>query len=293
MGDYSIKDLEVLSGIKAHTLRIWEQRYNLISPGRTDTNIRKYTGEDLRLLLNISLLNQNGHKISKIAEMSVDQIYREVLILTESNLRYPDQIKALTMAMVDIDEARFEKIMSRSILQLGIENTMIHIIYPFLSRIGIMWQTGTISPAQEHFMSNLIRQKLIVAIDGVYNTAPDGEKKYLLFLAEEELHELSLLFAHYLIKSRQKKSVYFGQSLPFSDLINICKSHNPDFLVTILTSFPSISETQQYINKLSEAFISSKIILSGNRIMEADLEVPDNVIILNQVEDFIALLEKK
>ena len=166
MSDYSIRDLEQLSGIKAHTLRIWEQRYSIINPKRTETNIRTYDDQDLKLVLNIALLKDYDYKISEIAKMSIEQINQEVVAISDKKLSYPDQIHALTISMIDLDEERFEKIMSTNILQSGFENTMINIIYPFLGRIGTLWVTGSIGPAQEHFITNLIRQKVIVAIDG-------------------------------------------------------------------------------------------------------------------------------
>lgn len=291
MSSYSIKDLEVLSGIKAHTLRIWEQRYNLIAPARTDTNIRQYTGDDLKLLLNVSLLNQNGYKISKIANMSQEELTQEVISITDRNLKYPDQIQALTLAMIDIDEARFEKIMAKNILQFGLEKTMINIIYPFLSKIGLMWQTGSINPAQEHFISNLIRQKLIVAIDGQYNSPKPDAKKFLLFLSEGELHELSLLFTHYIVKSRQQKSIYLGQSLPFNDLVSTYNAHNPDYIVTVLTSVPGYNDVQKYVSKLSQTFKNSQILISGYQVQGQDLELDNNVSILNKIDDLIDIIE--
>lgn len=292
MSDYSIKDLEVLTGIKAHTLRIWEQRYNILAPERSETNIRKYTGEDLKLLLNISLLNQNGYKISKIADMSAEELYKEVLTITDKNSKFSDQIHALTLAMIDIDEARFEKVMARNILQLGLEKTMINIIYPFLTKVGLMWQTGSVNPAQEHFMTNLIRQKLIVAIDGQYNVPKSDAKTFLLFLAEGELHELNLLFTHYIIKSRQHKSIYLGQSLPFEDLEITYKSHKPDFIVSILTTVPGQSEIQRFIHRLGKTFEQSKVLVSGYQVVGQDLDTPENVIILNKISDLTDLLEE-
>jgi len=159
MSTYSIRDLEQLSGIKAHTLRIWEQRYAILSPDRTDTNIRTYGDDDLKRVLNISLLKDHGYKISEIAKLSSEDLNREVVKISERPLNYPDQIHALTISMLDLSEERFEKIISANIAQSGFENTMINIIYPFLSRIGTLWVTGSIGPAQEHFITNLIRQK--------------------------------------------------------------------------------------------------------------------------------------
>lgn len=291
MGVFSIKDLEHLSGIKAHTLRIWEQRYELISPKRTNTNIRYYDDVDLKLVLNVALLKDNGIKISKIAEMSPSEMQKEVIKLTESKFNYPEQIHALTISMVDLDEDRFEKIMSTNILKLGFENTMIHVIYPFLTKIGILWQTGSINPAQEHFISNLIRQKLIVAIDNQYVPQNTRSKKYVLYLPEGELHEISLLFADYIIKSRQNKSIYLGQSLPLHDLIEVCNTHVPEYIISIITSTPGSSEIQQYINTIAEKFKYAEILLSGFQVIGQDLKLPANVAIFNRINELIEFVD--
>lgn len=292
MSSYSIKDLEQLSGIKAHTLRIWEQRYDFIKPKRTDTNIRYYDDSDLKLILNVSLLKENGHKISKISQMQYNDMQNEVIKLTEKKLSYPEQIHSLTLAMIDHDEERFEKIMSSIILQLGFQMTMIKVIYPFLIKIGILWQTGAITPSQEHFISNLIRQKIIVAIDGLFVPATEYKKKYLLFLPEEEMHELSLLFSSYIIKSRKNKVIYIGQSTPFDDVIKIYNQLKPDYLLTVLTTHPQPCEVQPYLNKLSQTFHNSKILISGRQILGEDLETDKNMILLNKLEDLVDFVEE-
>ncbi len=292
MTTFSIKDLEHISGIKAHTIRIWEQRYDLVQPKRTDTNIRYYDDSDLKLILNVSLLKDNGFKISKIAKMSEGEIQREVIRLSEADLNYPDQMHALTIAMVDMDEDRFEKIISSSILKIGFEKTMLKIVYPFLSKIGILWQTGAINPAQEHFISNLIRQKLIVAIDGQYSAYNANAKKYMLFLPEDELHELSLLFASYIIKSRQNIPVYLGQSLPLIDLKEVYDIHQPDYLITIATSYPTSSKIQQYVDRLSKSFPESTILISGFQVVGQGIEPAANVIVFNQIQELIEFVEE-
>ena len=290
MSTYSIKDLEQLSGIKAHTLRIWEQRYSIISPKRTDTNIRTYDDKDLKLVLNISSLKDHGHKISDISRMSVEEMYREVVKISDRQLNYPDQIHALTITMIDLDEERFEKIISTNILQFGFENTMIHIIYPFLSRIGTLWVTGSVGPAQEHFIINLIRQKIIVAIDGqVSKQRPDG-KKYMLFLPEGELHEISLLFANYIIRARYNKVVYLGQSLPFDELVFAYNLHRPDYIFSALTSVPSNSDVQPFVNKLMRTFPESHILLTGYQVVGQDIQTDDNATIINNIDDLIRLV---
>lgn len=292
MSTYSIKDLEHLSGIKAHTLRIWEQRYNFIKPKRTETNIRYYDDHDLKLILNVSLLKDNGHKISKIAQMSYNEMQEEVIRFTEKNLKYPDKIHSLTLAMIDLDEDRFEKIMANNILQLGFENTIINIIYPFLSKIGVLWQTGTINPIHEHFITNLVRQKLIVAIDGQFLPKNKAPKKYILFLPEGEYHEIGLLFASYLLRNRENQVVYLGQSLPFADLKAVYSLHNPDFLLTLMTTYPIQEEIQIYVDNLSKEFKQSKLLLAGYQIANNPINLPENACILYSINDLIKFIEE-
>jgi len=292
MSTYSIKDLEQLSGIKAHTLRIWEQRYDILKPDRTDTNIRSYDDQDLKLVLNISLLKDHGHKISEISKMSSEELSNEVLLISDKQLNYPDQIHALTISMLDLDEERFEKIVSTNTLQFGFENMMINIIYPFLSRIGTLWIAGSIGPAQEHFISNLIRQKLIVAIDGQLPSLRPGAKKYLLYLPEGEMHEISLLFANYIVRSRQNKVIYLGQSLPFSELGFAHGIHKPDYIFTVITSVPGQNEIQRYVYKLAKEFPDSKILLTGYQVVGQDIDCPDNVEIITQIKYLMDIASK-
>jgi DNA-binding transcriptional MerR regulator len=291
MSNYSIKDLEQLSGIKAHTLRIWEQRYNIINPKRTDTNIRTYDDKDLKLVLNIALLKDHDYKISEIAKLSLEQLSKEVLAISDKQLNYPDQIHALTIAMIDIDEERFEKIMSTNILQFGFENTMINIIYPFLSRIGTLWITGSIGPAQEHFITNLIRQKIVVAIDGQIIKPTADSKKYILYTPEGEFHEMPLLFANFILRARNNKVIYLGQSMPFSELEFICQHHKPDCLFTVITSTPGQDDIQQYINKLGETFPDVKILLTGYQVIAQGLDLPKNIEVVSNVRQLMEFAE--
>ncbi len=293
MSYYSIKDLEQLSGIKAHTLRIWEQRYNFIKPKRTGTNIRYYNDEDLRLVLNVSLLKDNGYKISQISQMAVSDMQDKVQRLMESKLSYPEQVQALTISMLDLDEDRFERILSTNILQIGFERTMMKIINPFFRRIGILWQTGSISPAQEHFMSNLIRQKIIVAIDGQTVSNTNHNHKYLLFLPEGESHEISLLFSSYIVKSRNNKVIYLGANVPHGDLQSIYDLHSPEFILSVFTTVPSRVDAQEYIYTLSSTFPDSIILLSGQQVVGQDMDCPHNVIILSKLEDLIEFVDIK
>jgi MerR family transcriptional regulator, light-induced transcriptional regulator len=291
MSTYSIRDLEQLSGIKAHTLRIWEQRYDIIQPKRTDTNIRLYDDSDLKRVLNIALLNEHGYKISKIAQMSEDELRKEVLQITDKSTKTSEQIQALTLAMIDLDEERFEKILSTNVLQIGFERSMTQIIYPFLIKIGFLWQTGAIHPAQEHFMSHLIRLKIMVAIDGQVFKPKANTIKFLMYLPEGELHELSLLFACYLAKSRHHQVIYLGQSTPFQDIVEVYKLHQPQYLMFVATSMPGQDDIQNYINQVCARFEQATVLMTGFQVVGQDLEVPSNGRLIHKIDDLIDLLD--
>tara|TARA_R100000005_G_C4982775_1_gene192033 strand:- start:548 stop:1447 length:900 start_codon:yes stop_codon:yes gene_type:complete len=292
VANYSIKDLEQLSGIKAHTLRIWEQRYDLINPKRTETNIRFYDQDDLKLVLNVSLLKDNGVKISKIAEMTREELNEAILNISEENTSFADQIYALTLCMIDLDEQGFEKIIGSSTLKYGFERTMMSLVIPFLSKIGVMWLTDSINPAQEHFISHLIRQKIMVAIDGEPANTNSSAKKYMLFLPEGELHELILLFANYLIKSREGKVIYLGQTLPLDDLKMAYELYEPEYLITVLTGKPEGLGVTQYLENLSTIFPKSEILVSGRQVVGQDLELPENVLCMASLNDLINFVEE-
>ena len=290
MSNYSIRDLEQLSGIKAHTLRIWEQRYNIIAPKRTDTNIRLYDDQDLKLVLNISLLKEHGYKISEISKLSLDEMNGEVLAIADRKLNYPDQIHALTLSMIDLDEDRFEKIVGTNFLQFGFENTMINIIYPFLSRIGTLWTTGSIGSAQEHFITHLIRQKIIVAIDGQIVKNRLDSKRFMLYLPEGELHEINLLFASYLIRARNHRVIYLGQTLPFQELVFAYEVHKPDYIFTAITSSPANDEIQNYVTRLCKQFPNCHLLLTGYQVIGQDIQTEANGTIINKIDDLLSLL---
>ena len=291
MSHYSIKDVENLSGIKAHTLRIWEQRYDILKPKRTETNIRYYDDLDLKLILNISVLNKHGHKISKIAQMTEEELRKEVVSLSEKTHDASDKIHALTLCMMDLDEGKFEYLLSQSIKQVGFENTMLKVIFPFLNKVGVFWLAGSVNPAQEHFITHLIRQKIIAAIDSLKPNYTEG-KKYMLFLPEGEWHEISLLFANYLLRSRKQRTSYLGQTLPLKDLEEAYRLYSPDFLFSIITSTPSFHYVQNYINELSRNFPNTKVLLSGSQVVGQGLETPENVVIFAKIEDLFEFIEE-
>ena len=277
MSRYSIRELEKLSGIKAHTIRIWEKRYNIIHPKRTETNIRYYSNDDLKKLLNITILNRQGWKISEIAKLDSDELTKKVMNFTYNSKDLESQIEKLVIAMVDLDEAKFDQIISNAIMHDGFEQTIIKLIFPFFKKIGLLWQTGSINPAQEHFVSNLFRQKLMVAIDNLMIPDKKNAKKFILFLPEDEFHELGLLFYNYLIKKSGNSVIYLGSSVPFFDLQETAKVIQPNYLFTSITTTFSDKEMVQYVNNLSENFPKQTIFITGIKIHEVDFDLPVNI----------------
>lgn len=287
MGKYSIKDLEFLSGIKAHTLRVWEQRYKILQPKRSETNIRYYSDDDLKYLLNISLLYGSNYRISEIGKWSREEVANKVYEISQDTHDHNSQINALTISMIEMDEERFEKVISTNILQFGFEKSMITLVHPFLKKIGILWQTGAINPAHEHFISNLIRQKLFVAIDGQMVPKTEDSKKYLLFLPEGETHEIGLLFANFILKSRQNRVIYLGTNVPMADVKDVYDFHQPDYLLSIFTAKPTGDEIQDYVNELSSLCHDAHILLSGFQCFNNELDPPSNGRFLNSFEELM------
>lgn len=290
MANYSIKDLENFTGIKAHTIRIWEKRYNLVEPKRTCTNIRYYDDDDLKKLLNVSILNRHGYKISSIANFAENTINEKIFNLAQTKNDLESQIESMVLAMIDLDEYKFDKVFNTAIINLGFEETIIKLIYPFFQRIGILWQIGSINPAQEHFISNLIRQKLIMAIDGLLANISENSKTFLLFLPEGEHHELGLLFYHYLIKKSNHKVIYLGETVPFDALIEVSKTRQFDYLLTSITT-PMLNETMgELIENLKKYFSSSHVYLTGQQSQGINVQLADNFQRFSSVDDFKEIL---
>jgi len=250
MASYKIKDLEILTGVKAHTLRIWEKRYDFIKPDRTDTQIRTYSDEELVVLLNVSLLNKNGVKISKIADMSRDQIAKKVIEFTSTKDPEVSQEKLL-LALVELDEQLFRNTLQELIDACGLERTFTEHLIPFLDRIGVMWLVGTINPAQEHFISNLIRQKIISTIDLLDIPSVKGSP-VMLFLPEHEWHEISLLFYQFSLRNKGIPTVYLGQSLPYESLLDAIKKVKPCALVSSWLTAVDEQFMVNYLRQLSK-----------------------------------------
>ncbi len=255
---FTIKELESFSGIKAHTIRIWEQRYNLLKPDRTDTNIRRYTDHDLKRLLNISLLLNLGYKISGIAKLSDTEIQDAILKSQINHGADQHHQHVLKIAMLNYDEILFNSVIDPFVAQNGIEKTFVEVIIPFLHSIGVMWQADAICPAQEHFISCLIRQKLFSLIEGLKSVPVTKEKTLVLFLPELEIHEISLIMLQHVFKARGYKTIFLGQSVPVDDLVQVYQRLGTVHFVSILTTNPMPILLNDYMKKISKLFTDSE-----------------------------------
>lgn len=259
---FTIKDLENLSGIKAHTLRIWEQRYNFLKPNRTFTNIRYYNNDELKTILNIALLNKYGYKISHIDKMTEHEISEKILSLNQQEAQHERIVNDMIRYMIDMNMDAFEKSLDTYIMARGVERAISNIIFPFMERIGILWITNHINPAQEHLVSNLIRQKLIVGIEGA-SPVTKLNKTVLLFLPEGEHHELGLLFMYYLIKNRGAKVIYLGTNVPLKDVEYVVNLKKPDYLYSHLTTAGQNFNFEKFLDNLSKKFKNTPVVISG------------------------------
>ncbi len=292
MNAFTIKDLENLSGIKAHTIRIWEQRYSFLNPNRTDTNIRVYSNEELKTILNIALLNKYGFKISHIDQMNQAELKGKILSLSNSQAQQERMVNELINCMIDINFENFESILDDHITRFGIEKSITHIIFPFLERVGILWLTNHINPAQEHIITNIIRQKLILGIEKV-DSIFQSSKECILFLPEGEYHELGLLFIHYLLKSKGIKVIYLGSNMPIKDVEFLCKLKSPDFIYTHLTSLANNFNFDKFLQFIQQKIPTQKTIISGLITSNYKKKTPENVHLktsLAQVMEFISEL---
>ena len=271
---YSIKDLENLSGIRAHTIRIWEKRYNLFSPVRSETNIRSYSAHDFKKLLNIAQLNRVGIKISKIVAMTPVVMDQKVLELFKESKDVELTMERLIASMIDLNELEFEHILTDLLTDKSFDRMIMDYIFPFLERIGILWQTGSISPAQEHFISNVIRIRIIVATDKLAVPSSYRPSNFILFLREAELHELGLLFCNYLLKKSGFKTIYLGQSVPLADLIKVQEEYQANYLVTSLINSNLTPETDKYLNMVDTQTPSATLIAFGSQIQQAKYQSP-------------------
>jgi MerR family transcriptional regulator, light-induced transcriptional regulator len=285
MRHYTLNELEKLTGILAATIRVWERRYNLINPKRTDTNRRWYNDDDLKRLINVSIIYHSGIKISKIAKYSGSELEEKAEFLTRDSSISDTHIKSLIVAMLSFNGNAVNEILLRSIINIGFEETFTSIVFPFLKRVGIMWHTGSVNTGAEHFISNIFRARLISAIDSLPSANDPKRKRVIMFLPDNELHEMGLLFYSYLIRKLGYEVLYLGQATPFLALTEANEKWHSDILVTGVLSDLSISDPEEYLNNLGSTFKSQKILVSGSLADEPIIEKYNNIYSIRSVSD--------
>ncbi len=295
MSHYSIRDLQQLSNVKTHTIRVWEQRYNLLQPERTDTNIRYYDDEQLKKLLNVSVLMNNGMKISKISKLNNKEIADEIEKLLSNAIQFDNKTEALLnqciIAATSFDEALFEKIINGCIHRDGLIETYKNVVYPLLMRIGQLWTSNEMLPAQEHFISNLLEKKLYAAIDAL-PLPVDADQTWILFLREPEEHVLGLLLTYYILKKHGKKVVYLGRRVPVENLFNVVKECNATHIYTFFVKNRPERETAEFLNQIKEFSKKLKVFISGRAKVIENIPLNSQVVWLKEVDSLIEILKR-
>jgi DNA-binding transcriptional MerR regulator len=286
MNEFTIKDLENLSGIKAHTIRIWEQRYSFLKPQRSSTNIRYYSSSELKTILNVSLLNKYGFKISHIDKMSADAMKETIHSLAQPEANQERIINDLLHYMIDLDIDSFEEILDEYIYANGIDKSIGFLVFPFLQRVGILWITDHIKVAQEHLVTNVIRQKLIM---GIQNASPlqKASTSVVLFLPQGEYHELGLLYVHYLLKIRGVKVLYLGADVPLDDIVFVSDIRRPDYLYTHLTCVPAKLNLEKYLAEMHARLRSVPVVISGKVVNNYYKTLPASVVFKNTLTEVL------
>jgi len=291
---FSIKDLENLSGIKAHTIRIWEKRYNILQPIRTDTNIRTYDSASLQKLLNVTLLNSYGYKISRIAEFSTEKIAILVREIVSEKSSKNHALNAFKMAMINFDQALFFNTYNNLLSEKSFREVFFEVVIPLMNDIGLLWQAGTISPAQEHFISYLIKQKLLINTEKVQILEPTrSDKIFVLYLPENEIHELGLMYLNYEILLNGYKTIYLGESVPIDSLKDMKKYFDNIVYISYITVQPTRDVIDDYLNKISTEIIdaNSQIWFIGRMTEFVDIDkLPETISVFKSIPDLIEKL---
>lgn len=287
MGHYQIADLEKLTGIKSHTIRIWEKRYGIISPHRTSTNIRYYDDIQATKLLKVSTVVELGIKISKIADLSEKELNAKILEAQKTSnvdvicLTY---INELIAAMLTFDENGFERAFANAVIKFGIYQAMLKVFYPFLRKTGLMWSMAETMPAQEHFATAIIRKKLISAIDGLPSPVKRS-KTFIMFLPPDEWHETGLLFSDYIIRYHGYKTIYLGQNVPVENLDEVVSQVKPSHLFTLYISRKNKEQVEAEVKYLAKNYPKIKLLVAGSPLLLENLSVFKNLVLLHEPGD--------
>lgn len=289
---FSIRDMENLSGIKAHTIRIWEKRYNLFSPERTDTNIRTYNVVSLQKLLNVTMLYNNGYKISKIAKLDDVKIPVLVREIVAKNSEKSHALNSLKLAMLNFDQSLFLQTYNSLLKERSFTQIFNEVFIPFLNELGLLWQTNTISPAHEHFISNLIKQKIYIHTEKLQMEEPtQKDKVFVLFLPENEIHEIGLLYINYELANKGYKTIYLGQTMPVESLVDLLKYYSNIRFVSYFTVAPMLNELEDYFNRFKEVLDmspGSKLYALGHQIQQvSENKLPNSVKIFSSIHQLL------
>ena len=290
---YSISDLEQLSGVQAHTIRMWEQRYNALIPHRSAGNTRYYDDEHLVKLLNIVSINQKGMKISKICSLSQEAIHtlieEEIQQTVSLNQKLEFYITQLLNFGISYNEVAFDAMLSKCIEENGLSQTYSAVIYPLLVRLGLMWRKDSICAAQEHFLTNIFRQKICVAINDlpIQNI---NAKAWVLFLPQDEEHEIGILFANYLLRKSGKRVIYLGSRVPLGSLKQVMANNEVENMLFFISNSKLTVDAQAYIDELSLTFKKIKIYLAGSHKIIENLQLQKGTKWLKNINDFEALI---
>ena len=268
MQSFTIRNIELLTGIKAHTLRIWEQRYSFFKAPRKESKQRFYSNEDLQKLLCISFLYHNGWKVSKIAALPDHVIAEEVERAEPGNTNYKTYVQKLLSAAIDFNEAAFTDVLNSLIKKIGFEKTIVEVCYPYLQKVGLLWDTNRVIPAQEHFSSYLIQNRLISETEK-FSSLQKGAPEIILFCPENEHHELPLLYLNYLLRKHHWKVLYLGKNIKLTDLKEAVQLPGIKYLyLHIITNFTGFS-IDDYFETLRKTFPDKIIIASGKGVEQS------------------------
>ena len=290
--NFSIKDLENLTGIKAHTIRIWEKRYNLLSPERSETNIRNYSLLSFQKLLNLSYLNNNGLKISKIANLKEEEIPIKVREIASRAKVEDHAINALKMAMINFDQVLFYSTYNNLLENKTFSEIFYSVFLPLLNEIGLLWQTNTITPAHEHFLSTHIKQKILINIERLQLLEPKPTSKtFVLFLPDSEIHDIGLLFINYELRSRGYHTIFLGESVPMDSLPDLLEFFEEITFISYFTVNPQSDQILQYIKDFNELLLrkdNTKLLLLGKKLDDTDpKDLPEKVTIFNSIKNLV------
>ena len=291
---FSIKNLEHLSGIKAHTIRIWEKRYNLFEPERTDTNIRLYNLENLQKLLNVTLLYNNGYKISKIASLSSQEITENVHKLTINKNADDWSIGLFKLAMINFDQRLFTKTFNDLLEQFTFSEVFKNVFVPLMNELGVLWQTNSISPSHEHFITSLVKQKIHAMCEDLQQQSTRRtDRRFVLFLPDNEIHELGLLYLQYEVLNNGFQCVFLGQSVPIESLNNLVDIGEPITFITYFTIEPTQDKIKAYLNTFNSEIIEnidSELWILGYQVQFMSDEMPDKIRKFKSIDDVIYAL---